>query len=239
MLRLGLLSQIGGGMRCVFGSCCVADGWCWGWWCGRRWRRMSRCIISRSGGAPGGMGAGLTVNPTDGSLWACMGDSVFHYDANHNLLSKTELWWPQSPCVNPNDGSCWVAEYGAGVSYFHAERRPGAVGLGRDGAPATLGVHTAGPSPLHRAGRVAVGGRQRELEADLGYRAGARHGSRWRGAGLLRRQSGGRHVLGYDGLLRGDVGAGAGPPRNGRHGPVAGGLSQWVRRQARASPVSW
>ena len=60
--------------------------------------------------SPWGMGTGLTVSAMDGSLWACMGDSVFHYDANHTLLSRTELWWPQSPCVNPNDGTCWVAE---------------------------------------------------------------------------------------------------------------------------------
>ena len=62
---------------------------------------------------PWGIGSGMTINATDGSVWACMGDAVFHYDANHTLLSKTELAWPQSPCVDQNDGSCWVADYGA------------------------------------------------------------------------------------------------------------------------------
>ena len=62
--------------------------------------------------SPWGLGHGLTINPTDGSLWACMGDSVFHYDANHNLLNKIELCWPCTPCVDPTDGSCWVVEWG-------------------------------------------------------------------------------------------------------------------------------
>ncbi len=51
--------------------------------------------------SPLGYGAGAVINPTDGSVWACMGDSVYHYDIDSTLLSKTELWWPVAPCVDP------------------------------------------------------------------------------------------------------------------------------------------
>ena len=57
--------------------------------------------------------AGPTLNPADGSVWICAGDSVYHYDTNMALLSTTELWWPHCPCVDPNDGSCWVEDWGA------------------------------------------------------------------------------------------------------------------------------
>ena len=59
-----------------------------------------------------GYGYGLAINPTDGTVWACIGDSLYHYGTDNTLLSKTELWWPQMPCVNASDGSCWVVEAG-------------------------------------------------------------------------------------------------------------------------------
>ncbi len=59
-----------------------------------------------------GYGYGLALNPTDGTAWACMGDSLYHYGTDNTLLSKTELWWPTTPCVNVADGSCWVVEAG-------------------------------------------------------------------------------------------------------------------------------
>jgi len=62
--------------------------------------------------SPFGYVHGVALNPSDGSVWASIGDSVYHYRADHTLLSCTQLWLPASLCVDPRDGSCWVAEYG-------------------------------------------------------------------------------------------------------------------------------
>jgi len=63
--------------------------------------------------SPFGAANGVALNPSDGSVWASIGDSVYHYDAAHNLLSRTELWVPESVGVDPADGSCWVADWQA------------------------------------------------------------------------------------------------------------------------------
>ncbi len=81
---------------------CCAPGWAAG-------EPLHHFEVWRS---PFGYGAGAVINPTDGSVWACMGDSVYHYDTDNTLLSRTELWWPQTPCVDADDGSCWVVEAG-------------------------------------------------------------------------------------------------------------------------------
>jgi len=62
--------------------------------------------------SPFGKGNGLAVNPSDGTAWASLGDSVYHYAADQTLLSKTEVWAPQSVGVDARDGSCWVVEGG-------------------------------------------------------------------------------------------------------------------------------
>ncbi len=77
-------------------------------------------------------GPGAAINPSDGSIWACIGDSVYHYSTNNDLLSKTELWWPTNPCVNAIDGSCWIIE--TGLNSFVLDTLPASlVHLAADG----------------------------------------------------------------------------------------------------------
>jgi len=61
--------------------------------------------------SPFGQFSGLAVNPADGSVWASLGDAVYHYSAGHSLLSKTEGWVPCWLGVDPTDSSCWVVDY--------------------------------------------------------------------------------------------------------------------------------
>jgi len=80
--------------------------------------------------SPFGSGLGPVVNPTDGSVWFSQGDTVYHYRADHALLSKTELWLPMTLCVNAQDGSCWVADWGPNVE---SGNESALVHLGSDG----------------------------------------------------------------------------------------------------------
>ena len=59
---------------------------------------------------------GISVDPTDGSFWMSDSQGVdqMDYDLVHVAEDGTELWrgvglGGQSVCVNPTDGSCWVA----------------------------------------------------------------------------------------------------------------------------------
>ena len=100
--------------------------------------------------SPWGMGTGLTINPTDGSLWACMGDSVFHYDANHTLLSKTELVVAADAVREPERRLLLGDGVGAGVSAITQNASLIQLALGRDSAPATPGIlqlQTFPPAP--------------------------------------------------------------------------------------------
>ncbi len=63
--------------------------------------------------SPWGIGTDMVLDPVDSTVWVSFGDSVYHYDANNILLSKTRLWLPTWLCVDTHDGSCWVEDAGA------------------------------------------------------------------------------------------------------------------------------
>jgi len=81
--------------------------------------------------SPWGFAVGPVVNRTDGSLWMVLGDAVCHYRADHTLLSKTQLWRPMSLSVNPQDGSCWVTDFGPND---YLGKASALVHLGEDGS---------------------------------------------------------------------------------------------------------
>ena len=61
--------------------------------------------------SPFGTPRSVSVNPTDGSVWAATGASIMHLAADGAILSQTNGFWePCSVSVNPFDGSCWVAD---------------------------------------------------------------------------------------------------------------------------------
>ena len=66
--------------------------------------------------SPFGTARSVSVNPTDGSVWAATGSSVMHLAADGTVLSQTNGFWsPQCVSVNASDGSCWVADTGSNL----------------------------------------------------------------------------------------------------------------------------
>ena len=82
--------------------------------------------------SPFGQCGGFAVDPTDGSVWASLGDAVCRYAAGHALLSKSDLCWPHSISANPRDGSCWVVDW-EWVDAAHLKKV--VKRLGADGTP--------------------------------------------------------------------------------------------------------
>jgi len=61
--------------------------------------------------SPFGAGRSVSVNPTDGSVWAATGSSIMHLAADGTVLRQINGFWnPESVSVNTADGSCWVAD---------------------------------------------------------------------------------------------------------------------------------
>jgi DNA-binding beta-propeller fold protein YncE len=53
----------------------------------------------------------VAADPSDGSVWAVVGSSLYHLSADGGvLLRRGDFWGPQAVAVNTADGSCWVAD---------------------------------------------------------------------------------------------------------------------------------
>ena len=100
--------------------------------------------------SPFGFVQGVALDPGDSSVWATIGDSVYHYGPDHTLLSRTELWLPASACVDPRDGSCWVADWAANLGDLANEAV--LVHLGADGVEMDRVLGYRVPALAARAG---------------------------------------------------------------------------------------